>query len=168
MGRIVTCSAGVGLLLLPLAFLAGCAPPGPTPYQPADPVYGYAEQPRRDGRIEISFTGNPGTPLESYALYRAAELTVAQGNNGFEILNSSFKMSVRETPAPSRRPRVEYPVRKQDGNISFVESQPSQLRGGIGEQKDEIGYTASLVVRPFTASTYPAGPRRYDARNILK
>ncbi len=168
MGRFVSCSARVGFLLLPLAFLVGCAPHGPTPYQPADPVYGYAEQPGGEGLIEISFTGGPGTPFKFYTLYRAAELTVAQGNNGFEILSSSIKMEVRETPAPSMRPRVESPATQQGVFVNILESQPSQLRGGFGEQKDEFAYTAFLVFRPFTAPSFPEGPLRYDARNVLK
>lgn len=168
MGRFVTCSARVGFLLLPLAFLVGCAPLGPTPYQPADPVYGYAEQPGGEGLIKISFTGDPGTPFKFYTLYRAAELTVAQGNNGFEILSSSIKMGVRKTPAPSMRPRVEYLAWSSTPNFVLIEIPESQLRGGFGEQKDEFAYTAFLVFRPLTAPSFPEGPLRYDARNVLK
>jgi hypothetical protein len=168
MKRFASCSTGVGFLLLPLAFLVGCAPLGPTPYQPADPVYGYAEQSRGKGLIEVRFTGDPDTPFEFYTLYRAAELTVAQGNNGFEILSSSIEMGVRETAAPSMRPRVRYPSHSQSRGIFFYESQPSQLRGKIGEQWDEFAYTAFLVFRPFTAPSFPEGPLRYDARNVLK
>lgn len=167
MERFVTCSARVGFLLLALALFVGCAPLGPTPYQPADPVYGYAEQPREKGLIEVRFTGEPGTPFEFYTLYRAAELTVAQGNNGFEILSSSMEMGVRKTPAPSLRPRIRYPSHTQDRGIFFYESRPSQLRGGIGEQWDEFAYTTFLIFRPFTSPSFPEGPLHYDARNIL-
>jgi len=41
------------------------------------------------------------------------------------------------------------------------------LRGGIGEQKDEFAYTAFFVFRPFTAPSFPEGPMRYDAQNVL-
>ncbi len=77
-----------------LALLAGCATP--TPYQPAlthapgsyNP--GYTETRVEDGRYRLSFAGNDLTKretVETYMLYRAAELTLADGYDWFEIVS---------------------------------------------------------------------------------
>jgi hypothetical protein len=77
-----------------LALLAGCATP--TPYQPAlnhatgsyNP--GYSETRLEDGRYRLSFAGNDLTKretVENYLLYRAAELTLTDGYDWFEIVS---------------------------------------------------------------------------------
>lgn len=75
------------LITLPLAILlAGCV--SATPYQPLHKGYGYAEQQVEDTRFRVSFAGNNRTPrskVETYLLYRAAELTLANGGTHFLI-----------------------------------------------------------------------------------
>jgi hypothetical protein len=68
--------------------LAGCA--APTPYQPSwmGDGYGYSEQRIEENRYRVSFAGNAAMPretLENYLLYRAAELTLAQGGDWFVV-----------------------------------------------------------------------------------
>lgn len=69
--------------------LAGCAS-GPTPYQQAgDSRYGYNEQAIETDRYRISFSGNALTErdtVETYLLYRAAELTLERGYDHFILL----------------------------------------------------------------------------------
>jgi hypothetical protein len=64
-----------------------------TPYQPLQtgavqaPAGGYSESKIEDNRWRVSFAGNEETPravVESDMLYRAAELTLAQGYDWFE------------------------------------------------------------------------------------
>jgi len=71
--------------------LAACETP--TPYQPLQPPSlsgqwgGYSEARIENDRWRVSFRGNEETPratVESYMLYRAAELTLAQGYDWFE------------------------------------------------------------------------------------
>jgi len=69
--------------------LAACVTP--TPYQPlqagAMPTGGYSETHIEDDRWRVSFKGNDETSrgvVETYMLYRAAELTLAQGYDWFE------------------------------------------------------------------------------------
>jgi hypothetical protein len=69
--------------------LAGCATP--TPYQPNIPGTaqsgGYSEVRIEPNRFRVTFSGNSLTSrqtVESYLLYRSAELTVAQGYDWFE------------------------------------------------------------------------------------
>ncbi|MEL6766740.1 MAG: hypothetical protein AAFP17_06140 [Pseudomonadota bacterium] len=76
-------------LLLPL--LAACAA-GPTPYVaalPEEPAsLGFREAPLEDRRFRISFAANGATApeqVEDYLLYRAAEITLAEGADWFRI-----------------------------------------------------------------------------------
>ena len=76
------------LSALVLLAVAGCA--SPTPYRPGwtGDGYGYGEQRIEDNRYRVSFTGNGATPRETvqnYLLYRAAELTLAQGADWFVV-----------------------------------------------------------------------------------
>jgi len=77
-------------LVLPIAFpvlLAGCITP--TPYRPAvGPGPGYREQQIEDDRYRVTFRGNRVTPretVETYLLYRAAELTLERGFDYFVV-----------------------------------------------------------------------------------
>ena len=74
--------------------LAGCETTGPTPYQPASAsAPGYSEMRIENNRYRVSFRGNSSTDrdvVETYMLYRAAELTL---QNGFE----TFTVAHRET-----------------------------------------------------------------------
>jgi len=71
------------------AVLAGCAG-GPTPYQQAgDSRYGYAEQAVENDRYRVMFSGNSLTErdtVETYLLYRAAELTLERGYDHFRLV----------------------------------------------------------------------------------
>lgn len=78
--------ASVLILLAAALVLTACG--GPTPYKPADPAdgYGYSDQALEKNRYRVSFSGNADTPRETvqnYLLYRAAELTLATGNDYF-------------------------------------------------------------------------------------
>lgn len=69
--------------------LAACA--SPTPYQPSwmGDGYGYSEQRIEDNRFRVAFQGSSATPrdtVENYLLYRAAELTLAQGGDYFVVV----------------------------------------------------------------------------------
>jgi hypothetical protein len=71
------------------AALAACETA--TPYQPlqtgVEASGGYTESRIEDNRWRVTFRGNDETPrnvVETYMLYRAAELTLAQGYDWFE------------------------------------------------------------------------------------
>jgi hypothetical protein len=74
----------LGMLLA--TALAGCQA---TRYQPAADTGGFAELELTDGIWRVRFTGNAYTTREtarSYWLYRAAELAISKGYDGFEVL----------------------------------------------------------------------------------
>jgi hypothetical protein len=65
-----------------------------TPYQPltagAASSGGYSERPLEANRWQVSFSGNSLTDrrtVETYMLYRAAELTLAQGYDWFSVVD---------------------------------------------------------------------------------
>ena len=62
-----------------------------TPYHPAvSDRYGFEEQRIENNRIRITFRGNTVTDretVETYLLYRAAELTLQNGNDYFIVAN---------------------------------------------------------------------------------
>ena len=92
-----------GLSAVALA-LAGCATTG-TYYQPLEAGHasrgGYSEIRLGEDRFEVTFVGNRLTSreqVETYLLYRAAELTLQQGQDWFVIERQGMEHTVeRET-----------------------------------------------------------------------
>jgi hypothetical protein len=85
--------------LLMLAGLSACAPT-PTPYMPAanNRGYGYSEQQIEQNRWRVTFTGNADTPrqmVENGLLYRAAQLTKANGNDSFVVVTQQTEPRTR-------------------------------------------------------------------------
>ena len=69
-----------------MAVLAACATS--TPYGPMDGRYGYSEQRIETDRYRVVFSGNSSTPretVETFLLYRAAELTRDNGYDYFTV-----------------------------------------------------------------------------------
>lgn len=106
-------------LSLPLAALAGCVE-GPTPYQPyvsegrAGVHGGFTEQRLAPDRFVIRFHGNEMTSrdrVEGYLLYRAAELTVQNGYDWFQMADRHTEHDVKTIvePDPFYQPWYGYP-----------------------------------------------------------
>ena len=78
--------------------LAACATA--TPYQPLHGSGGgFTEQQLAPNRYRVTFAGNDYTSrqrVENYLLYRAAELTVANGYDGFTILHRDTDRDVEQ------------------------------------------------------------------------
>ncbi|MDH3473481.1 MAG: hypothetical protein OEM59_07300 [Rhodospirillales bacterium] len=132
-----------------------------TPYQPARDGYGYGEQVLEENRYRVSFTGNSLTPretVESYLLYRAAEVTLARGFDHFIVVD-------RET----ERDTTYY------STVTGVGGSFHRDRYG-----PDIGVFGSSTSRPSSRYTAFAnivlrkGPKNrgdtaaYDARDVLK
>jgi hypothetical protein len=84
------------------SMLAGCTTA--TPYQPltsgGPAAGGYSDQRIEPNRYRVSFTGNSMTSretVETYLLYRAAELTVAQGYDWFVMADRNTERRSRTT-----------------------------------------------------------------------
>ena len=95
------------LLRSPLSMIAGlalmtslAACTTATGYGPAgyDSNYGYSERPIEQNRWQVSFAGNSLTDLETvqtYLLYRSAELTLQQGFDYFVIVDRNVDETTR-------------------------------------------------------------------------
>jgi hypothetical protein len=106
-------------LSLSAGALAGCTTT-PTPYQPyvsegARGVHGgFSEVRLAPDRFAVRFHGNEMTSrerVEGYLLYRAAELTVQNGYDWFQMADRHTEHDVQTTvrPDPSYRPWYGYP-----------------------------------------------------------
>lgn len=85
------------LFCIPLAgLLVACVTA--TPYQPAGSAgYGYQAQQIESNRYRVTFAGNSRTDIDrvrNYLLYRAAELTLAQGGDYFIVTNRNTERKV--------------------------------------------------------------------------
>ena len=101
--RIVTLAAVAGLL-------AACATA--TPYQPAaSDRYGFQEQRIENNRVRITFRGNTLTEretVETYLLYRAAEVTLESGHDYFVVSDRNTEENTRLSPTGARRSRFAF------------------------------------------------------------
>lgn len=104
-------SAAVVTALVLSAGLAACATP--TPYQPyvKGQTYGggFSETRLETNRYRVTFAGNSLTTretVEAYLLYRAAELTVQNGYDWFQVADrdTDKKVSTYVEPDPLYRP----------------------------------------------------------------
>lgn len=87
--------------------LSGCATTGSTPYQPVSAsnsaAGGFSDERIDAGLYKVTFAGNRLTSretVESYLLYRAAELTLEQGYDWFAIIDKEVEHKVDRTIEP--------------------------------------------------------------------
>ena len=94
--------------LAALAVLGACATA--TPYQAAlDGQKGYANQQIESNRWQISFAGNSLTDrktVETYLLYRAAELTDQEGYDYFQVIQRTCWAAFLTSTWPTKFPRA--------------------------------------------------------------
>ncbi|PIW26332.1 MAG: hypothetical protein COW30_15840 [Rhodospirillales bacterium CG15_BIG_FIL_POST_REV_8_21_14_020_66_15] len=91
----------ISSLLAAVAALGLVACAAPTPYGPApgavgDRGHGYWEQALEDDRLRVTFSGNSDTSretVESYLLYRAAEITLERGGDHFVVADRATEKS---------------------------------------------------------------------------
>jgi hypothetical protein len=155
---------GIRLLGAALAMLslAACAA-APTLYREADGGFGYRDQQLESNRYRVSFAGNSATPLDSvqdYALYRAAELTLASGHDYFKVVERSTDTRSSGVGGP----RIGVGVGSGSSG-SGLGVGVSSILGGGGFADD---YTVTLDVLMFDGEKPAADPDAYDAREVLR
>jgi hypothetical protein len=161
----------IAALLAPLALWA-CTTP--TPYQPLASGTavsgGYADQALDDTHFRVSFRGNDMTSreqVETYLLYRAAELTSAKGFDWFEMVDRH----TQNTGETFIEPYGPYGYWRPSWRFG--------RRGGFGGWYDPFwGPDATLdTIDRFNASAEvvvghgpkPANdPRAFDARQVMQ
>lgn len=106
--RLLIAAASSAALLV-----AGCATTGSTPYQPVSAsnaaAGGFSDRRIADGDYQVTFAGNHLTSretVESYLLYRAAELTLEQGYDWFTIVDreTEHRVDRQMVPGPAYDP----------------------------------------------------------------
>ena len=140
--------------------LAACTS-SPTPYRAATDDLGYRDQQLESNRYRVSFTGNAATPLDKvqdYALYRAAELTRASGNDYFKVVNRNTESRSDGVGGP----RLGVGVGGGSGGVGVGLS--SILGGGIYSED----YTVSMDILTFQGQKPPDDRDAYDAREVLR
>jgi hypothetical protein len=172
--RIFTLAAAA----LGLTLLSGCVTP--TPYAPADASRseprGYSETKIEANRYRLKFSGNSSTPretVENYMLYRAAELTLAQGYDWFSIVERKTDED-KQTTTTYRDPFMPY------GRLSwrYYRSGLGVYGGGWGPWGPWSSYGATVETYEFsryeaTAEIFmykgdkpAADANAFDARSI--
>ncbi|MEM8790176.1 MAG: hypothetical protein AAGE80_01060 [Pseudomonadota bacterium] len=143
--------------------LAACTEP--TPYAPAVERFGYTDNPIEENRFRVSFGGNSRTPratVETYLLYRAAEVTVAEGFDWFRIADQETEVTTRF---------------RSFSNSGFGFGSPFFRRGFRSRFGSGFGSTttrpisrydtiANIVV--FEGDKPAEDPQAYDARSVLQ
>lgn len=155
------------MLAAAAALLSACATA--TPYQPAaaNAPYGFQEQRIEANRVRITFSGNSLTDrdtVETYLLYRAAEVTLENGYDYFVVAN-------RDTEEHSRlmgvgaRPRSAFdywyfsPVRGWSPWYDPFWDEPASYR--------EISrYEAIGEIAMFRGAKPAGNPDAFDAREV--
>ncbi|MEM6677499.1 MAG: hypothetical protein AAF675_06470 [Pseudomonadota bacterium] len=153
-------------LAIALVGLAACTEP--TRYAPALEREGYADRPVETNRYQVSFAGNTRTSrdtVETYLLYRAAEVTLAADKDWFIVAD-------KDTEAETR-------FRSFSTGFGSTGFGPFFYRSGFRHGYFG-GFGASSTARPITRyeafanilvfdGEKPADdPAAYDARSVLE
>lgn len=147
--------------LAALLLLAACAS-SPTPYQAAGSGdFGYREQQIEEDRYRVSFAGNSATSrqtVEDFLLYRAAELTVQNGHDYFEVVDRSTDQAFGGSVAA---PQVGVGYGSGSGfGVGF--SLP--VLGGGGNSSS---YTAQMDILLHDGQKPQGAPDAYDAWEVI-
>lgn len=116
-----------GLIML----LGACATT--TPYQPVENGYGYSEQKLESNRYRVTFVGSSRTSrdtVQNYLIYRAAELTLANGYDYFVLAgqDAAAEPGVRNGP----RTGISFGIGSFGGSSSFGLGIGTGIGGGGG------------------------------------
>lgn len=135
----------------------------PTPYQPAVDRYGYTEQQLESDRFRVTFTGNSATPrdtVENYLIFRAAELTLAQGADHFLVTERMVEglTDYRYSGGPYFYPSIGFG--SHGGWFGGVAT-------GLGTGYARTRYVSSATILLGKGDT-PPDPSAYDAREIVQ
>lgn len=152
-------------VLLAAVLAASCA--SETPYAPADGGrVGYSEQQIEENRYTVTFAGNSLTDrqtVETYLLYRAAELTIARGYDYFIVVQQDTERST------SYRSTIhDYPVHHHF-YLSWY-GWPDPFHGHIATETTQPieRYRAVAEIVMHRGKKPADDPSAFDARDVVK
>jgi len=149
------------LLFVAAAMLAACT--STQPYGPASGSgkMGYSSQKIETGRYQVAYTDSDVSRARDRALLRAAELTLQEGADWFEIVNS-----YTEQPADGRRTGSSVSI----GGSSGSYGRSSGVGVGVGIGIPIGGSSGPAVTEMLEILTgtgeKPDRPNVYDARSV--
>lgn len=155
------------------ASLAGCA--SSPSYVAADGAgdYGHSSRKIAENRYRVNFTGNRNTSYEEtrdYALLRAAELTLAEGNDWFQVIDRES-----QTTETTRQPESRFGYQRAyyvSENCSLVSCSRSVRPAAwssmdIDTRRPETKHSHSLEI-VMGQGQVPNDGHHYDAREVVK
>jgi len=153
------------MLAVAAGLLTACATA--TPYQPGAPgAYGFQEQQIESNRTRITFRGNTLTDretVETYLLYRAAEITLQSGHDYFIVANRDTEEHSRLQSTSPRAARFDYwyfsPRRGWSPWYDPFWNEPSSYR-------EVTRYEALAEIAMFSGAKPSNNPDAFDAREV--
>ncbi|MDH3658876.1 MAG: hypothetical protein OEU92_02420 [Alphaproteobacteria bacterium] len=142
--------------------LAACSA-SPTPYQVAAEDGGYTDQQLESDRYRVKFEGNSATPretVEDYALYRAAELTLATGNDYFKVISKEIEPIIGSVRGVS--PGFGIGVGGGSGNFGLGVST------GFGGGRADYSYVTYLDIIVFEGEKPENDREAYSAFDVIE
>ena len=165
-------SAVLGLIAA--GSLGACATS--TPYGPATASnpYGFTEQRIEDNRYRIVFRGNSSTTreaVETFLLYRAAELTVQSGFDYFIVTEQDTEANKRYSTSPNAAFYGRYPY----GYGPYWRSAFPYYAYGWGwgapygdyDTREYTRYTAIAFITMNKGTKPNDDPQAFDARSVM-
>lgn len=151
----------LAVVLSTFLLLAACGTA--TPYQPALDGYGFKEQKIEGNRYRVSFSGNSLTPretVENYLLYRAAEVTLAQGADFFIVADREIEPSTRYYGSGGFG---------GFGGFGFGGGRRSSVFTGVGVDSGEPStrYQAYADIVVYGGQKPTNEPKAFDARQVI-
>lgn len=149
------------VLAIGVVVAAGCA--APTPYQPLAGGQGYAEERLDTDRYRISFAGNRLTDrgtVADYLLYRAAEVTLASGNDYFVVAGSDIGRTGASRGDQRGRPVAYWSC------AGFHPRFPHYCYDYARGDRGAVGYEASVMIVLGRGARPEDEPKAYDAREL--
>ncbi len=145
-----------------LAFIAAAAcATGPTPYEPARSAtsYGFSEQPIETGRYRVTYRAKTPAEARTLALRRAADLTLLEGRDWFQVVDGYTQGFAPRNPGSS----VSIGGGTGGANSSFGLGVGFPLGGGGGTGDAESGIEILMG-----SGEKPDDPDAYDARSVIE
>ncbi len=151
-------------LILSLFFLfLGCATA--TPYQPYNKGEGYKELKIEDSKYRVGFKGNSVTPrdtVETYLLYRAAELTLENKFDYFVVREQ--QMDVKSDYFATGGPMYGVGV----GRRRYPYYAYGYSWAGAGSMQSQDRYQAFAYISMFKGKTPEDNANAYTAAEVVK
>ncbi len=165
------------LIVLCLVGVAGCTKP--TPYQSREDGYGFSSVQLEPNRYRVTFYGNTATSretVETYLLYRAAELTLQVDGDHFQVVERDTETDVSTygsyTPYYGSSVFFGY-----GGNSGYYRRPYSGYRYGYGlgygvpigtvQSRTTKKFEATVEFLAFRGPKPPDDPMSYDAHEVV-